>query len=288
MMLMQRSGTELLKLAFQGQKTPERDLLLIRSLPQGPFKQLDISHFNVVNRADNEIKNCSVWFPAGYWKHVRPTVTFDVIMPIENCHFFFFRVPDRRANLKFVIQGSNHSMVMLSNRRMALYVRLSDKNSRLIVGEDVFIGGGTVALDNTTLTVGAGGLWSDGVLVQGTDSHGIVDLDSMSIVNGGPKHIMLKRRVWLGRQTKIMKNLTIGEGSIVATGALVSKDVPKACAVAGVPAKIVRQRVSWTHKQYAISAFDRRELTKLREQLGDTEQPKSPSLFRRALRLFRR
>jgi acetyltransferase-like isoleucine patch superfamily enzyme len=146
---------------------------------------------------------------------------------------------------------------------------MSTGNANLTVGDAVYIGGAILGLDNTSMTVGACGLWSDGILVQGTDSHGIVDIDSMKIINDNPKHITLKRRVWIGRRATIMKNLTIEEGSIVATGALVAKDVPKACIVAGVPAKVVRERVSWTHRQSYISEFDQREILKLRNELDN-------------------
>lgn len=38
-----------------------------------------------------------------------------------------------------------------------------------------------------------------------------------------------------------MKGVTVGKGSVVAMGALVTKDVPPYTVVAGVPAKVIKQ-----------------------------------------------
>ena len=37
-----------------------------------------------------------------------------------------------------------------------------------------------------------------------------------------------------------------GEGTVVAVGSVVNKDVPPHCLVAGVPAKVVKTDVSWS------------------------------------------
>ena len=43
----------------------------------------------------------------------------------------------------------------------------------------------------------------------------------------------------------ILKGVTIGDGAIVAAGAVVTKDVPPKCIVAGVPARIIRENIDW-------------------------------------------
>lgn len=43
----------------------------------------------------------------------------------------------------------------------------------------------------------------------------------------------------IGTNALIMPGVTIGEGSLVAAGSIVTKSVPKGCVVGGNPAKII-------------------------------------------------
>jgi acetyltransferase-like isoleucine patch superfamily enzyme len=46
--------------------------------------------------------------------------------------------------------------------------------------------------------------------------------------------------VWIGAAATILPGLTIGENVVVASGAVVSKDVPDNTIVDGVPARIIK------------------------------------------------
>lgn len=50
--------------------------------------------------------------------------------------------------------------------------------------------------------------------------------------------------VWIGARVLILGGVSIGDGAIVAAGAVVTKDVPPYAIVAGVPARVVRMRFS--------------------------------------------
>jgi acetyltransferase-like isoleucine patch superfamily enzyme len=47
--------------------------------------------------------------------------------------------------------------------------------------------------------------------------------------------------VWIATRSMVLKGVTIGDGAVVASGAVVTKDVPPYTLVAGVPAKVIRQ-----------------------------------------------
>lgn len=55
--------------------------------------------------------------------------------------------------------------------------------------------------------------------------------------------IMVGDYVWIGARSIILQGVTIGEGAVVAAGSVVSKDVAPYTIVAGVPAKVVKQRI---------------------------------------------
>lgn len=48
--------------------------------------------------------------------------------------------------------------------------------------------------------------------------------------------------VWIGDRVSIMEGIRIGDGAIIAAGAVVTKDVPPYAIVGGVPAKLIRMR----------------------------------------------
>ena len=61
--------------------------------------------------------------------------------------------------------------------------------------------------------------------------------------NHAPVHI--GDRVWLCTGCTIMPGVTIGEGSVVAANATVTKDVPPHSLVGGSPAKIIKENIEW-------------------------------------------
>lgn len=54
------------------------------------------------------------------------------------------------------------------------------------------------------------------------------------------KNIHLKTGCWIGANVSIMPGITIGQGAVVATSSVVTKDVPPNTIVAGIPAKFIK------------------------------------------------
>jgi len=67
------------------------------------------------------------------------------------------------------------------------------------------------------------------------------DLDSPDYISTGAPVVIHDYSVIAGRST-ILPGVTIGKGAVVATGAVVTKDVPEYVMVGGVPAQFIRQR----------------------------------------------
>ena len=96
------------------------------------------------------------------------------------------------------------------------------------------------------ICIGDNVLIAQNVVVRASNhSHDSVDIP---IKNQGHKYgtIHIEDGVWIGANSVIVANVTIGKHSIVAAGAVVTKDVMPFTVVGGVPAKIIRHRKNMT------------------------------------------
>lgn len=59
-------------------------------------------------------------------------------------------------------------------------------------------------------------------------------------VHGGP--IVIEDRAWVSFRATVLPGVTIGEGAVVAAGAVVTQDVPPFAIVGGVPARRIGER----------------------------------------------
>jgi acetyltransferase-like isoleucine patch superfamily enzyme len=83
---------------------------------------------------------------------------------------------------------------------------------------------------------------SDNVQILDSDFHTIA-CDGKKTKMSKPVHI--GNHVWIGRSAIILKGVTIGDGAIVGAGSIVTRDVPPGCLVAGNPARVIKENVTW-------------------------------------------
>jgi len=57
-------------------------------------------------------------------------------------------------------------------------------------------------------------------------------------------NVVIEDYVWIASRVTILPGVRIGRGAVVATGAVVTKDVPPMAIVGGIPAKVIGQRKS--------------------------------------------
>lgn len=109
---------------------------------------------------------------------------------------------------------------------------------------DVIIGDHTrVGLHNTVIgpvTIGNHVNLAQGITVTAlnhnfTDHHLRIDEQGVSTTP-----VTIGHDIWIGANAVILPGVTIGDHSVVAAGAVVTKDVPPHTLVAGVPAKIIK------------------------------------------------
>lgn len=112
--------------------------------------------------------------------------------------------------------------------------------ARIVVGHGTRLNG-ISAMAYSTITVGPRCIVASTMLVD-TDFHSTDpelrhDPDAPFAV----APIELKENVWLAGQSAILKGVTIGENSIVAFRAVVTKDVPANVVAGGNPARVVKE-----------------------------------------------
>lgn len=56
-----------------------------------------------------------------------------------------------------------------------------------------------------------------------------------------PKSIHIGKNVWIGANSVVLPGVTVGNGAVIAAGAIVTKDVPENTVVGGVPAKFIKK-----------------------------------------------
>jgi len=111
-------------------------------------------------------------------------------------------------------------------------------SGRIVVGDYVLISPGTRISASDEITIGNSVMIANGVYVTDSDWHGMYDR-TLRDERVTPVHI--GDNVWLGDHCVVLKGVTIGENSVVAANAVVTRDVPSNVIVAGSPAKVVKQ-----------------------------------------------
>ena len=133
--------------------------------------------------------------------------------------------------------GSNFSVMS----RSSLYAR----NAVIKIGDNFSMN------TNSSLNADEGGIYigdnviiAHNVVVRAADH--IHNSVSIPIQKQGHKfgEIYIEDGVWIGANAVITSNVKIGSHSIVAAGAVVTKDVMPFTVVGGVPAKVIRHRVN--------------------------------------------
>ena len=112
----------------------------------------------------------------------------------------------------------------------------TDFGKNTVVEENVFINAGCQVQDQGGITIGEGSLIGHNVVLA-TLNHDLNPLRRQICI---PSPIKIGKNVWIGSNSTILPGVTIGDNSVVAAGAVVTKDVPENTIVGGVPAKFIR------------------------------------------------
>lgn len=115
------------------------------------------------------------------------------------------------------------------------------------IGSDVFIGSGAnFAASESSIKIGSKVMFGPNVTIMGGDHNtseiGKYMFDVKSKLPENDMPVVIGDDVWVGTRVIILKGVTIGEGSIIGAGSLVTKSCPPYSILIGVPAKIHKLR----------------------------------------------
>lgn len=162
---------------------------------------------------------------------------YDFFQKVSHAMYRFFAFPVIRASLGKcgknvrVAKGSFSGIQNIeigNNVFLGTGFALLSSRAKIIIGDDVMFGPGVTVVtgDHRTDIL-------DRPMITVTDSEKITDND---------KDVVFEGDNWVGANAIILKGVTVGKGSVISAGAVVTHNVPAYAIVGGVPAKVIRMR----------------------------------------------
>ncbi|WP_354700824.1 Maltose O-acetyltransferase [Paraconexibacter sp. AEG42_29] len=113
----------------------------------------------------------------------------------------------------------------------------SDQGVNITLGRNVFINQNCTLNDIGGIVIGDDVLVGPGVSLI-SSGHPVDPARRRSHITAGP--IVIERGVWLCARATVLHGVTVGADSVVAAGAVVTRDVPAGVVVGGTPARVLR------------------------------------------------
>ena len=177
-----------------------------------------------------------------------------------------------RGRIRKSIRGMSNQIIIGSGTQLDdVFFRIVGNNNRIVFGENCkvrknssfWMEGSNIEIiignnctfnhtnhfcaqeDNTKIVLGDGCMFSNNIIIRTSDSHKVLDRETGERLNL-PGNVVIGKHVWVAAQVLILKGVEIGDDSIIATKALVSKNIPSGCIAAGVPAKVIKTNITWS------------------------------------------
>jgi len=225
-------------ISSKGKTVIRKCFTLIRTLGWSPRAYLQFIYYNLL-RKNPDGKRSLRFVPTPHC-----CVTVDKSARLEcNGKFLLgfkqFKRSKRETNLYVGKEGSltvNKAFTVYSGSDIRVY-----PNGHLTLNSG-FCNNGVEITCGKKVTIGNGCAIARDVIIRDYDAHHIVQSE---LDHETAREIQIGDHVWIGNRAMILKGVTVGDGAIVAAGAIVTRDVPPKSLVAGIPAKVIRENVTW-------------------------------------------
>lgn len=160
----------------------------------------------------------------------------------------------RVKNSKIVIRGNNNKIIIgdytLLNQ-IELY--MEDDNNEISIGKHTSLCGKAdlATIEGTKIIIGDNCLFSSGLHFRTGDSHSIINELGERI--NPSEDIIIGDHVWIGTRVTCLKGVHVAKDSVVAATTTLSKYYNEGnVVIAGVPGRIVKTGINWTHERIKI------------------------------------
>ena len=151
-----------------------------------------------------------------------------------------------------ILEGSTRKDIVIHDNVMMCGKLYSQGGGKITLEEYSSIRHNSQIWCSNSIHIGKYVIISDHVVISDNNSHPIEPSKRKEMIlsgwstklwkwsNSNSAKVTIKDNVWIGKDVKILKGVTIGKNSIVAIGSVVTKDIPANAIVAGNPAVIVK------------------------------------------------
>lgn len=165
-------------------------------------------------------------------------------------------ISGHHENLDISILGTNNLLeINKSTQSKGLRIVIKGNYCHITIKEYTCFGNGCwiVCMGyKNNITINDDCMIADNVNIWATDSHPIYDLSDLSIPINKSQPIILKKHVWVGKNSTILKGIEIGNDSIIGMNSTVTHNIPSCSIYAGNPAKLIKNNITWNRKHISI------------------------------------
>ena len=151
-------------------------------------------------------------------------------------------IEDSNINIK----GTNNQVIIHEGVKLRkAIIHLRGENCRIEIQKNTTFGQVRIINVgiNNDIIIGSGCLFSDNIEIWASDTHTIYDSDG-KIMNQ-EKPIIIGNNVWVGAFSKILKGVTVHEGTVIGLNSLVTRDLEPNSVYAGNPVKKIKSNITW-------------------------------------------
>lgn len=153
-------------------------------------------------------------------------------------------------NIQIGIDGNDNIIDIEEGVQIgSLEIIIQNSSSKILIGKNTQIGGAKIVCCEyqDQVSIGSNNLIADDVEFWSCDGHSIYQ---NGIRINPSKPIIVADNVWIGRNVKILKGAIILPNTVIGMGSLITaKEYPANALIAGFPAKVIKEGITWSHER---------------------------------------